>query len=240
MACAPNTSLNPVTCACEPIIVCDPGPDCYTNPLKVWLPYPKCNCACSPKLPACPNGEPRDEITCECKKNVCDPPGPCPPNQIWYGFPTCKCDCPVSLKCDNKLFYYDPKTCQCECKNPPKCKPNQVLSKKDCKCYCREPCQDCSKPQVWQSSSCDCRCPSAQKCDPLLRYWDEQSCSCRCWTKERKCCANKIWDDKVRPGWFLIPNNPWNSPEMWLPLQIYVQMCTRFRVGSLHLQLCLC
>lgn len=195
--CILGSVLNLVTCECDPIPVCDASPNCLRDPLKTWLPYPKCTCACKSNLPACPNGEPRNPDTCECKKYVCDPPGPCPANQVWYGYPTCKCGCKVSLNCDPKLYYFDSKTCQCECKSQPACKANQVFSKEDCKCNCREPCQDCAKPQAWLSNSCNCRCPNVKKCDPL-RYWDEQSCDCKCLSKQRKCCSNKIWDDKVR------------------------------------------
>lgn len=68
---------------------CDPPS--RPPPNKIWTGQPICDFICDPKLPECPNGQPRDPDTCECLLFVCDPiwPPPYPANQ-WLPYPNCK------------------------------------------------------------------------------------------------------------------------------------------------------
>lgn len=138
----------------------------------VWQGEPECGCVCDPNRFRCPDGSPRDPITCLCE-SIC-PPQKCPCEQVW-----------------------NPITCQCECLNVVTCSGNQVFNHEKCKCECREPCKDCKEPQVWNDETCGCRCAEKCDCDERITFWNERTCKCECISEKRCCCEDRIWSDEV-------------------------------------------
>lgn len=140
--------------------------------------------------------------------------------EVWWPTPRPgRCDCfnrDLKKDCTYPANWvpYSPnvkKSCLCNCPwwAHLVCADNQYLDRGDCKCKCRDPCQDedCTRPQVWNNHTCQCECQYPVGCvEP--RYYNHWTCNCECIQKPRLCCPRltplKIWNERVRIFYFSI------------------------------------